>query len=192
MSSVGKLVLILGPSGSGKGTVLGFLKERHPEFVFPISCTTRPKRPNEVEGEVYDFVSHEEFKEKIEAGDFLEYAYVHDRDYYGTLKGPIMNALAAGKVVIREVDVQGVRSIRDLLPSDQVVTIFLSADWEKLKERILNRAPMSDEELKDRQESFMKEMAWQEECDYVIESVEGQIQEVCEEVESTILNATSS
>lgn len=187
MPDSGKLILILGPSGSGKGTVLSFLKERHPEFVFPLSCTTRPPRPNEKEGEVYHFVSQDEFKERIENGEFLEYAFIHDMHYYGTLKKPIMDALNEGKVVIREVDVQGVRSIRELMP-DHVVTIFLRASWENLEKRIKSRAPISDEELKERHESFMKEMEWQDECDYVVDSIEGQIPEVCAKVEALILD----
>ena len=186
----GKLVLILGPSGSGKGTVLRFLKDRHPEFVFPLSCTTRPMRPGEKDGEVYHFISHDEFKERIEKGDFLEYAFIHDMHYYGTLKKSIVDAMNAGSVVIREVDVQGVRSIRELFPEERVVTIFLRAAWNNLKSRIKKRAPISEQELKERHDSFIKEMAWQDECDYVVDSVEGEISEVCHYVENLILDVT--
>lgn len=183
----GKFVLILGSSGAGKGTALNFLKSRHPEFVFPISCTTRPMRPHEKDGEVYYFISREEFKKKIEAGEFLEYAFVHDMNYYGTLKKPILDALEEGKVVVREVDVQGVRSIREMMPSDQVITVFLSARWSDLEKRILKRAPMSKTELNERRESFEREMKWQEECDFVVESIEGKIEEQCRAVEDIIL-----
>ncbi len=190
MSSVyktGKLILILGPSGSGKGTVLEYLKKRHPEFFFPLSCTTREKRPQEVEGDVYYFVSREEFEERLNKGEFLEYAAIHGAHYYGTLKKPITDALHDGRVVIREVDVQGVRSIREILPKEQVMTIFLRAKWDDLKRRILKRAPTLEDELELRHQSFLKEMAWQDECDRVIESREGQIKEVCEAVENVIL-----
>ncbi|MBT6068209.1 guanylate kinase [Candidatus Peregrinibacteria bacterium] len=187
MENSGKLVLILGPSGSGKGTVLEFLKQEHPEFIFPLSCTTRPSRPTEKDGEVYRFISLEEFKEKIENDEFLEYAFIHDMHYYGTLKKPIMDALQEGRIVVREVDVQGVRSIRELLPPEQLVTIFLRADWDSLEHRIRNRAPISDEELAERHESFLKEMAWQDECDYKVDSIEGQIPEVCSDVDKLIM-----
>ena len=184
----GKLFLILGPSGSGKGTVLNALKEKYSNFVFPVSCTTREKRPNEVDGEIYDFISKEDFKEKIEKGDFLEWAVVHQDNYYGTLKKPIMDALEAGETVVREVDVQGLRSIRDIVPSENLFSIFLMVSgWETLKRRILKRASMPEEELERRRESFLNEMEWAKECTHVVESVEGDIEELIAEVEKVIL-----
>ena len=130
MSTKQKLILILGPSGSGKGTVLAYLKEKHPEFVFPVSCTTRSKRRNEKDGEVYNFVSSAEFEKRIENGDFLEWALVHNKHYYGTLKTPIMEALGKDKVVVREVDVQGLKSIREIISENQLTSVFLVVkDW---------------------------------------------------------------
>lgn len=188
----GKLFLILGPSGSGKGTVLTALRQRHPEFVFPLSCTTRPRRPHEKDGEIYHFVSRKDFEEKIERREFLEYAVVHQNHYYGTLKAPILNALQAGKIVVREVDVQGLRSIRNLIPSVNLVSIFLTvSDWETLQQRILRRSEMSVEEMERRYASFLKEMTWQPECDHVVESVEGRIPEVIDEVERLIVRESA-
>lgn len=185
----GKLYLILGPSGSGKGTVLEALRKRHPEFFFPVSCTTRPPRPNEMEGEVYEFVTPEEFERRKAAGEFLEWAVVHHDYSYGTLKAPIIEALEAGKTVIREVDVQGLRSIRDMIPRGNLVSIFLTVPvWDTLKRRILKRAAMSEEELARRHESFLKEMEWAKECDHVIESVEGEIEALIRDVEGVIGN----
>ena len=89
MSLDGKLFIVSGPSGVGKGSLIAQLKKLFPEFVFPISHTTRPMRPGENEGEVYHFISKEEFERGIEAGEFLEYAYIHQSNYYGTLKKPI-------------------------------------------------------------------------------------------------------
>lgn len=185
----GKLYLILGPSGSGKGTVLQGLKEHHPDWVFPLSCTTRPRRPNEKPGEVYHFVSKNEFEERLDRGDFLEYAVVHQNHYYGTLKDPILKALEEGKTVIREVDVQGLRSIRVIIPSDQLVSVFLTVpDWETLRTRILKRSEMSIEEMERRYESYLKEMGWAKECDHVIESIDGETEKLVNDVEAVIDN----
>lgn len=184
----GRLILILGPSGSGKGSILAELRQKYPEFVFPLSCTTRDPRPGEKAGEVYLFVSKEEFQDRIERGDFLEWAIVHGENYYGTLKESILNPLEEGKTVIREVDVQGLRSIRDLVPAEQLTSIFLTVDsWETLQARILRRSELPEEELQRRHDSFMKEIKWAEECTYTIVNVEGEFEATLKKVESAIL-----
>lgn len=181
------MFLILGPSGSGKGTVIAYLRRQFPQAIFPLSCTTRKPRPREQDGQVYNFISKEDFKRKIETGEFLEWAVVHHDNYYGTLKRPILDALNFGKIVIREVDMQGVESIRKILPQDQVTAIFLTApSWEKLKNRILKRSKISDEELKQREESFKREMEFSRKCDFVVMSEEGEIDEFCKKVEDII------
>lgn len=183
----GKFFLILGPSGSGKGTVIQYLRKEFPNAVFPLSCTTRSPRPGEHDGEVYRFLTKEEFQKRIAAGDFLEWAVVHHDNFYGTLGRPILDALAAGKIVIREVDMQGVKSIRKLLPADQMVVIFITApSWENLKKRILGRSAIPEEELKQREESFKKEMEFSKQCNFVVMSKEGRIEEFCREVADII------
>lgn len=183
----GVLFLILGPSGSGKGTVLQALRDHRPEFVFPVSCTTRKPRPGEKDGEVYFFVSKEEFQRRMEAEDFLEWAVVHGENYYGTLKEAILGPLCEGKTVIREVDVQGLRSIRDLIPKENLCSIFLTVDgWDTLRRRILRRGALPEEELERRRYSFMKEMEWAKECDTVIVSEEGQIEQLIADVGKAI------
>jgi guanylate kinase len=183
----GRLILVLGPSGSGKGTVFRALKERHPDYVFPLSCTTREPRPGEKEGEVYHFVSKEEFESRKEAGEFLEWANVHGLHYYGTLKEAILAPMREGKVVVREVDVQGLKSIRDLIPKSHLKSIFLTVDgWETLRRRILQRSVLPEEELERRRQSFLKEMEWAKECDTVILSVEGEVDRLIDDVEKGI------
>jgi guanylate kinase len=185
--SAGKLFLILGPSGSGKGTVISHLRKEFPYAIFPLSCTTRTPRPGEKDGQVYHFLTKDEFQKKIAAGEFLEWAIVHHDNYYGTLKQPILDALAEGKTVIREVDMQGVKSIKKLLPKDQVKAIFITApSWENLKNRILGRSAIPEEELLQREESFKKEMAFSKECDFVVMSEEGEIEDFCAKVASII------
>lgn len=186
---LGHLYLILGPSGSGKGTVLKALRENHPDFVFPISCTTREPRPGEKDGEVYYFVSKDEFKARMAADDFLEWAVVHGENYYGTLKEEILKPLREGKTVIREVDVQGLRSIRDLIPQENLCSIFLTVDgWETLRRRILQRSELPEEELERRRASFIHEMEWAKECDRTIVSVEGEIETLISDTEEAIAN----
>jgi guanylate kinase len=179
--------LILGPSGSGKGVVIEALKARHPDYVFPISCTTRTPRPGERDGEVYHFISQSEFEKRRKHGEFLEWAIVHDDHYYGTLKQSILDALYAGETLIREVDVQGMNSIRDVLPRASVVAIFLTTpSWEILKARILRRHQESEKELSQRRESYEKEMTEASKCDYIVHSVEGKIPEMVAEIEAII------
>lgn len=183
----GKLFLILGPSGSGKGTVIDYLRKEFPQAVFPVSCTTRPPRPGERSGEVYEFVGKEKFLGMRDAGEFLEWAVVHNDNYYGTLKKPILDALAGGKIVIREVDIQGVESINKILPRSQVVSIFITApSWEILKKRILRRSKISDAEMRNREESFKREMVFSRRCDFIVKSEEGRIADFCEEVAGII------
>lgn len=173
----------------GKGTVIRALKEQYPQFVFPISHTTRAIRPGEKDGEVYHFISEEEFKSGIEKENFLEWAQVHKKDYYGTLKKPIMDALEAGKVIIREVDVQGFHSIRKVVPKENLVTVFLKAESpEKLLERIAKRGKLPEEELRRRMESAQKEMKDADLFDYQVWSLENQIPKCVGDVEKIILD----
>lgn len=179
----GKLFLILGPSGSGKGTVIKYLRKKFPEAVFPISCTTRMPRPGEQEGDMYHFLTKEEFGKRIAAGEFLEWAMVHHDNKYGTLKKPILDAIDGGKIVIREVDMQGVKSIRALLPKEKVISIFITApSWGNLKKRITGRSPLGRDELLQREKSFAREMEFSRECDYVVMSEQGKIKEYSEKV----------
>jgi guanylate kinase len=185
----GKLVLIVGPSGVGKGTVINRLKKRHPEFVYPISATTRDPRPGEEDGGVYHFVDRDEFEEMIKNNELLEYAQVHNREYYGTVKQPIMRALKEGKVVIREVDMQGCESIIDALPAENLVSIFLTVpDRQDLIDRIKKRGKLPQEEIERRMKSAEKEFAKGGEiCDYQVPSLTNKIKECVDEVEKIIL-----
>lgn len=185
---LGKLFLIVGPSGSGKGTVIKRIAEKYAGFIYPISYTTREPRDGEEDGQVYHFVSKQKFKDMIEAGDFLEYAVVHSDNYYGTYKDDIMIPLKNGAVVVREVDIQGYFSIKKLIPSENLVSIFMKvSDLDDLTNRILRRGEISDEELKRRLESAKKEIAQGEDCDYQVENAWGKINECVADVEKIIL-----
>ncbi len=184
----GLLFIISGPSGVGKGTVIRALKEKYPQFVFPLSHTTRAIRPGEKDGETYHFISVERFEDEIHKGNFLEWAKVHQKDYYGTLKKPIMDALEAGKIVIREVDVQGFHSIRNVVPKENLVTIFLKAESpQKLLDRIAKRGKLPEEEIQRRMESAQHEMKDADLFDYQVWSLENRIPKCVGDVEKIIL-----
>jgi guanylate kinase len=184
----GKLVLIVGPSGSGKGTIIKHLRERHPDWVYPVSYTTRQIRPGEEDGLVYNFISEDEFKKGIDEERFLEYAIVHEKGYYGTDKSEILGALEEGKVVVREVDIQGFNSIREAVDAGSLLTIFVEAgDLEELEKRIADRGKLPEEEVARRMESARKEIAQADECDFRVKNEYGEIERSVEEVDELIL-----
>ena len=186
----GKLVLIVGPSGSGKGSIIRELRKKHDDWVYPVSHTTRLIRPGEEDGLVYRFISREEFESRIEEGQFLEYATVHGHDYYGTDKRRIMEGLEAGKVVVREVGIQGFNSIVAAMSKENLVSVFVEVkSLEDLKERIRGRAEMSDEELDRRMESARAEIEQADKCNYRIVNEQGQLEESVDKVEKMILES---
>lgn len=190
MSSKWKLILILGPSGAWKGTLLSLLKERRPDFFYPVSATSRAIREGEKEGETYHFVSEEKFEKMIEEGEFLEYAVVHKKWHYGTLKKPILNAIFDWKIVVREIDVQGFDSISKNLNKDLFSSIFILPPSEEiLRKRITERAPISKEELDSRMESLKKEILYKDRCSAILEQDE--IEKMYENLEKLIQSLIS-
>jgi guanylate kinase len=150
------LIVISGPSGVGKDTMLKRMKERGLPFHFIVTATTRPKRPGEVEGRDYFFVSHDEFAEMIENDKLLEYALVYN-DYKGIPKQQVRDALASGKDVVMRVDVQGAETIRNL--TKDALLIFLSTRTEEeLVDRLKDRKTETPEGLKLRIATARQEM----------------------------------
>jgi guanylate kinase len=189
----GLFIAISGPSGVGKGTIVNMLKERLPQAVYVLSSTTRTPRPGEKDGDQYLFISEEEFKKGIDEGKFLEWAQVHHGAYYGTLKEPVLKALNAGKVVIREVDLQGARLVKKTLPHDELVTIFIKPEnINQLRARINHRGELSEEEMTRRMESARIELAAAGEFDYQITNSEGQSLKCFMEVSDIIKSRAGS
>ncbi len=182
----GKLILIVGPSGSGKNTLIKYIHRIHPEFRFPISATTRNLREGDVDGETYHFFTKEEFQKRVDNDEFIEWA-VFDDNFYGMLKSEILQPLEEGKILINDVEVQGARIVRNLLPKENFFTIFINAGtWEDLTERILERHPMSEAELQRRHARFLDEMTFEKEADYVIINEYGKIEEAEKKIEKVV------
>jgi guanylate kinase len=163
----GALVFIVsGPSGSGKSTLVKKLIEV-PGMLLAISCTTRPPRPTEKPGEWYNFLSEEEFRRKIDAGGFLEYACVFGRHYYGTPREEVERARAAGKDLVLEIDVQGAAQVKRKLP--EAVGIFiLPPSRAELERRLRERGQDSEDEIERRLDRARQEMAGYGEYEYVV------------------------
>jgi guanylate kinase len=153
----GHVVVVMAPMGSGKGTIVGRALATYPELKHTISCTSRPMRPGEEEGKQYYFISRAEFNQKIEAGEFLEWAEFAGNKY-GTLKSEILPRLTNCDVVIVEIELQGVEQLLTLLPREHMTIVYIEAGgWEVLRARAEARAPMSDTELAARHERYLIE-----------------------------------
>lgn len=182
----GKLILVVGPSGSGKNTLINHVLKIHPEFKFVVSATTRNKRQGEIEGVTRYFFTKEEFEKKIENNEFIEWAE-YGGNLYGTPKSEVIKPLEGGKLLINEIEVQGARIIKNLLPKENLFIIFTKAGtWDELVKRILERGPMSDDELSKRHSRFSDEMTFEKEADYVILNEYGKVEEAKKKMEKIV------
>jgi len=163
----GLLLLVSSPSGAGKTSLSRRLVADHLDLILSTSATTRAPRPGEEEGREYYFKSREAFDAMIAAGDFLEWADVHNHRY-GTPKAPVEAALAAGKDVLFDIDWQGARAIADQMPSDSVRVFVLPPSWSDLSRRLHARAQDSEEIINLRLDRGREEITHWGEYDYVI------------------------
>jgi guanylate kinase len=161
------LIVLAGPTAVGKGTVAAVIKRDYPEILLSVSATTRPPRPGEVEGEHYYFVDDAEFDRLVAEDALLEWATVHNRHRYGTPRGPIREALAAGRTVLLEIDLQGARQVRAAEPSATLV-FLLPPSWDALVDRLVGRGTEGAEERARRLRTARVELAAQHEFDYLV------------------------
>jgi len=160
------LIVISGPSGVGKDAVLQRMKERHLPFHFVVTATTRPKRPNEIDGRDYFFLSQDAFARMIERGELLEHARVYN-DYKGIPREQVRRALDSGLDVILRIDVQGAATIRSLCP--EALLIFLTTQTEdELAARLAARHTESPDDLRLRQETARLELRQVDMFDYIV------------------------
>lgn len=166
--SDGHVVVLAGPAGVGKSTVVARLQDEVPNLFFSVSMTTREPRPGEVHGQDYIYVSREEFEQNIDSGLMLEWAEIHGGlQLSGTPRTPVEDAIAASRPVLIEVDLVGARNVKELMPDAQ--TVFLAPpSWEVLVERLQGRGTETEEVIKRRLETAKVEMAAQSEFDHIV------------------------
>lgn len=143
-------------------------------------------RPGEASGQTYYFVTPGEFDQRLKAGEFLEWAeYGHNR--YGTLKSEILPAVAAGKTVIREIEVQGARQIQQILPAQDLRIIYIDAgSWDELERRIRARAPMAQPEIEARRKRYEDETSFKAQATVVIQNREGGLEQAKKDFEAAV------
>ncbi|MFD6053048.1 guanylate kinase [Agromyces sp. NPDC060279] len=162
-----RLVVLAGPTAVGKGTVAGYIRDHYPEVKLSVSATTRAPRPGEIDGEHYFFVDDAEFDRLIETGELLEWATVHNASRYGTPRGPVEQAIAAGDSVLLEIDIQGARSVRRAMP--EATLVFLQPpSWDELVRRLVGRGTEGPAEQQRRLETAKVELASADEFDHQV------------------------
>ena len=163
--SKGKLIVISGASGVGKGTVLNIIMQKRQDFFFSVSATTRPPRPGEVDGVHYYFITKERFEEMIDKGEFLEYD-AHAANYYGTPRKQAEEKMERGTVLL-DIEPNGAKQVRQAMPEAELIFI-MPPSVEELERRLRGRGDTSEEQIKLRMERAVWEMEQRRWYDHVV------------------------
>lgn len=159
--------MLAGPTAVGKGSVSADIRAHHPEVWISVSATTRAPRPGEQHGVHYWFVSDAEFDRMVADGDLLEWAVVHTTARYGTPRGPVEEALAAGRPALLEIDLQGARQVHAAMP-DALMVFLAPPSWEELVRRLVGRGTEDEEERERRLATARRELAAEAEFDVTV------------------------
>lgn len=181
----GKLIVVSGPSGVGKDTVVSEYLKLHPEDVLSVSMTSRPKRDYEVDGVHYYFRTKEGFEEEVEKGNLLEYA-TYNGNYYGTPKSEVIKRLEDGINVILVIEIQGARNIKNMLGDAALLIFVLPPSIEELRERLIKRGTESLEQINNRLAIAEKEINENTFYDYKI--INDNIEDAVKSLENIIKN----
>ena len=166
-SGPARLTVLAGPTAVGKGTLTAWIREHHPEIWISVSATTRRRRPGEIDGVHYHFVSEEEFDRLIRDDELLEWAVVHQGARYGTPREPVLAALAEHRPALLEIDLQGARQVRERMPEARFV--FLAPpSWEELVRRLVGRGTEDEAEWERRLATAREELAAESEFDVTV------------------------
>jgi len=179
------LIIISGPSGVGKGTLIKDIQAKHPTIPFSTSATTRPPRPGEINNQDYYFLTNEEFDYNIEQGNFLEWCNVHT-NRYGTLKQDILNKLKTSPAVLVEIDVQGAKKIREHNDIAQHHIFIAPPSIQILESRLRTRNTESDERILKRLQVAISELEQKHLYDTVI--INNELTQSCNELNNVILS----
>ncbi|NET71023.1 MAG: guanylate kinase [Sphaerospermopsis sp. SIO1G2] len=186
--ALGKLIVLTGPSGVGKGTLMQKLLERHPELYYSVSATTRSPRTGEVDGKNYYFISRNQFEKLVAQGEFLEWAEFAG-NYYGTPRTEVLQKINSGKLVILEIELEGARQIRHSYPN--ALSIFiLPPTFSELENRIRGRGQDSEEAISRRLTRAQEEIQAAEEFD--IQIVNDNFETALHQVEAVIFAEAES
>ncbi|MBG6217678.1 guanylate kinase [Arthrobacter sp. CAN_A6] len=162
-----RLTVLAGPTAVGKGTVSTYIRDNYPEVWLSVSATTRPPRPGEVHGLHYFFVSADEFDTLARDGELLEWAVVHGRNRYGTLRRTVQEAMDEGRTVLLEIDLQGARQVKESMPEANFV--FLAPPtWDEMVRRLVGRGTETPDEQRQRLETAKLELAAEPEFDHTV------------------------
>ena len=179
-----KIILITAPSGSGKTSVVNHLMKRFPSLSFSVSATTRAPRKNEKNGQDYYFITEEEFRDKIQKKEFLEWEMVYEGKYYGTLKSDMERIWNENKIPVLDIDVQGAIHVQQQYPVNTIAIFIQAPSAEELKRRLKNRGSETEESLQARLDKSNYEMTFKKHFENIITNEN--FQTACKEADQIV------
>ncbi len=188
----GHLLLMMAPSGSGKKSIIDSVLKNHPDIYFAKTYTTREPRKGTEENPLYTFTDRENFESMRGNDELIEWAEFSG-NYYGTPKSEIISPLNEGRIVFKEMELQGVQQMRQLVSAEDRTVVYVDAgSWESLEKRVVARAPITEEELALRKKRYEEETKSIDEADVVLKNYDGELPAAIEHMESIVSGIVES